>query len=112
MQQFTSKYKDQIHGVISGFDRLVFRGAPRRVSYPRGMEEYLWQNQIRFKDYQQHVKKTSEQLKEASLAPFRRRKLPVMYLRRGDVDKEQIARAIAEERGIRRGLVSTPWVPP
>jgi hypothetical protein len=105
MQQFTSKYKDQIYGVISGFDRLVFRGAPRRVSYPRGMEEYLWQNQIRFKDYQQHVKKTSEQLKEASLAPFRRRKLPVLYLRRGDADKEQIARAIAEERGIRKGLV-------
>lgn len=65
------------------FDRLVFRGAPRRVSYPRGVEEYLWQNQIRFKDYQQHVKKTSEQLKEASLAPFRRRKLGDVLAPRG-----------------------------
>lgn len=61
------KYKDQIVGVLSGFDRLVFRGSLRRLNYgyweqglgamvARGMEQYLWQNQILFKDYAQHVK--------------------------------------------------------
>src|SRR5262245_18812396 len=90
---------------MSGFDRLVFRGSLRRIIFQRGMEEYLWQNQIRFKDYHQHVKKISERLREASVAPLRRKKLPVMYLRRSDVDKEQIARAIAAERGIRSGAV-------
>jgi len=33
MQQFTSKYKDQIYGVISGFDRLVFNPAPLHVDF-------------------------------------------------------------------------------
>ena len=26
MQQFIEKYREQINGVLSGFDRLVFRG--------------------------------------------------------------------------------------
>ncbi len=53
------KYKDEIAGVVSGFDRLVFRGSLRRLNYgfwdrqlsamvARGMEEYLWQNRILF----------------------------------------------------------------
>ena len=31
MQQFIKKFKDQITGTLSGFDRLVFRGALRRL---------------------------------------------------------------------------------
>lgn len=33
MQEFISKYRDQINGVLSGFDRLVFRGTLRRLNY-------------------------------------------------------------------------------
>jgi len=33
MQQFIEKYRDQITGVLSGFDRLVFRGTLRRLNY-------------------------------------------------------------------------------
>jgi hypothetical protein len=98
MQQFIAKYQKQIYGVISGFDRLVLRGSPRRLIYPQGMEEYLWQNGVLCKDYQQHVKKISERVKKASLAPFCQNKLPVIYLSRGSADKEQIARSIAAER--------------
>jgi hypothetical protein len=61
MQQFIEKYADQILGSLSGFDRLVFRGSlrrlnigywdtKRRVQVAKGMEEYLWQNKIQFKD--------------------------------------------------------------
>jgi hypothetical protein len=105
MQQFIAKYQDQIQGVISGFDRLVLRGSLRRITFQRGMEEYLWQNHVLFKDYQQHVKKISEKVKEAAVAAFRQKKLPVIYLRRNDADKEKIARAIAAERGISAGPV-------
>lgn len=105
MHQFIAKYRDQIQGVTAGFDRVVFRGSLRRICFQRGMEEYLWQNKVLFKDYQQHVKKISERLKEASVAPFRQKKLPVVYLRRSDADKEQIARAIAAEHRISVGPV-------
>jgi len=33
MQQFNEKYHDQIMGVVTGFDRLVFRSSLRRLNY-------------------------------------------------------------------------------
>jgi DNA-binding HxlR family transcriptional regulator len=30
MEEFINKYREQIHGTLSGFDRLVFRGTLRR----------------------------------------------------------------------------------
>ena len=105
MDQFTAKYCEQIQGVLSGFDRLVLRGTPRRLSYAQGMEEYLWQNRILFKDYAAHVKRVSERIKKASLEPFRRQGLAVEFIRSMEIDKEAVARGIAESRGIQTGLV-------
>ena len=116
MEQFIEKYKDQIAGVLSGFDRLVFRGSLRRLNngwrdsilnavVAQGMEEYLWQNKILFKHYQDHVKRVSERVRKAALAPFEQRKIPVIFLRDPAADKNQIARDIASEKGVRSGLV-------
>jgi hypothetical protein len=111
MQQFIEKYGAQISGVLNGFDRLVFRGTLRRLNYgtwdrelkarvARGMEEYLWQNKILFKDYAEHVKRVSERLKKESLRPFEERKLPVVFLRSPSEDKEKLARRLALEKNI------------
>ena len=45
----------------------------------RGMEQYLWQNEVRFKDYAQHVKRASQALKESSLKPFQQQDRPVTF---------------------------------
>ena len=116
MQQFIEKYREQIQGVLTGFDRLVFRGSLRRLNYGRydvglkamvaqGMEAYLWQNQILFKDYQDHVKRISERLKKAALEPFEQQNLRPIFLRDPSEDKGKVARRVAEERGVRSGLV-------
>jgi hypothetical protein len=116
MQQFIEKYGDQIQGVVTGWDRLVLRGSVRRLNYgwwdeglqgfvARGMEEYLWQNKLLFKDYLQHVKQASEQVKSRSLEPFKRQNLPIVFLRSPTVNKDQLARRLAAERGIESGLV-------
>jgi hypothetical protein len=52
-----------------------------------------------FKDYAQHVKKISEQVKQGAVAPFVEQKPPVVYLRGGNVDKEGMAQTIAVKRG-------------
>jgi hypothetical protein len=116
MEQFTAKYQDQILGKVSGFDRLILRGSVDRLNRgiwmpskcvvrATGMEEYLWQNKILFKDYGRHVKRVSEQIKKASLAPFKRQDLPVVFLRSPSVDKDALARNIALKKGISTGLV-------
>ena len=38
MQQFIEKYRAHINGVLSGFDRLIFRGLLRRLHYGRWNE--------------------------------------------------------------------------
>jgi len=117
MQQFIGKFGEQICGTLSGFDRLVFRGSLRRLNIgfwdknqnvfiARGMEEYLWQRKILFKDYSQHVKQASERLKRAVQRPFERlgQKKPE-FLRSPSADKDQIARPIAADRNISSGPV-------
>jgi hypothetical protein len=116
MQQFIARYEDQIQGVVSGFDRLIFRGSLRRLNYGHwdrglgamiavGMEQYLWQNRILFKHYADHVKRVSERVKKACLRPWEEQKSPIVFLRGSQADKEQLARRIAAERNIREGLV-------
>ena len=102
--------------MLNGFDRLVARGSLRRLNYgmwdqslsatvARGMEQYLGQIKILFKDYAEQVKGVSEQLKRASLRPFEEQKLPVLFLRSPSVGKEELARRMAPEKKISRGLV-------
>src|SRR4051794_9908597 len=116
MQQFIEKFKNDICGVLSGFDRLVLRGSPRRldqcyfdpgrkIMVAKGMEEYLWQNQIRFKDYGEYVKKVSDRVKKAATRTYEEAGLPVICLRAADADKEECARQVAAERGIHIGPV-------
>jgi hypothetical protein len=44
MTRFTSRYAVLIDGTLSRFDRLVFRGSPRKIAYvptqPAGMRSW------------------------------------------------------------------------
>src|ERR1035441_5732476 len=41
MQQFIAKFEKEILGVMSGFDRVLFRGSLRRLNHSKGMKWYL-----------------------------------------------------------------------
>jgi hypothetical protein len=105
MKQFIARFENQIQGTLSGFDRVVFRGSLRRLTHPQGMKMYLIQNGLLCKQYQDHVKQVSQQLKEASLEPFRRQQLPIQHICDPKLDKDEIARRVAAERDIRQGNV-------
>jgi hypothetical protein len=105
MHEFSAKYADQITGVLSGFDRLVFRGTLRRLSYAFGLRGYLWANQVLLKDFGHHVQKVSETVKAGALETVAAAGRPVRYLYSSRDDKEEIARAIAREDGIEEGPV-------
>ncbi len=105
MKEFIAKFGDQINGVLCGFDRLVFRGHLRGISYLSGMERYLWANQVLKKEFGEHAEKVTERLKEASLAEAGRLQRPVRYLASSKISKEDVARAIAAKDRITDGLV-------
>ncbi len=41
MERFLQQYQPQIKGVLSGPDRMLFRGVLRSVCYVRGLEIFL-----------------------------------------------------------------------
>ena len=104
MNDFTSRYQDHISGVITGFDRLVFRGQ-LSLNHEAGMKGYLWANGIAWKDYGSHLDQVSRRVKETSLAVMESQQRPIRYLGRGEKNKEGMARAIAQSEGIRSGPV-------
>lgn len=105
MYEFIAKHQEQIVGVLSGFDRLVFRGTLRPIAYADGMKRYLRATHVLLKDFGRHVEAVSTRLKEASVAQARRLGRPVMYVPSGQTDKEAIARRIVTADGLADGLV-------
>ena len=105
MLKFIAAHQDQISGVLSGFDRLVFRGTLRSIAHAAGMRQYLSRNEILLKSFGAHVEQVSQHLKAASLAEAVAAGRPVRYLASAKVSKEHIARGIAVEDGSRQGWV-------
>jgi hypothetical protein len=104
MNEFISRYKERISGVITGFDRLVFRGN-LALNHEAGMKGYLWANGIAWKDYATHVSEVSQRVKQASLAGMEACQRPIRYLNSAKESKEEMARAIARRDGITSGPV-------
>ena len=105
MKEFIAKHQNEIAGVLSGFDRLVFRGTLRSISYPEGMMRYLWAQQVRLTEFGKHVQRVSEQVKQACKAQAEALGRPVKYLQSAGESKEELARGIAAREKIQQGLV-------
>lgn len=105
MGRFVRRYKDRIVGIVSGFDRLLFRGTLRSISYAQGMEAFLCSQGIRYKDFGPFAEKVSNSLKAHAEDLARRWKRPFQYLASPKVNKEEWAQRIAQRDGVTQGLV-------
>jgi hypothetical protein len=105
MHRFTTKYADRLAGVLSGFDRLVFRGTLRRLAFVDGLRDYLWARKVLLKDFGSHAEAVSKRIKEACLARAKTLEVPIEYLPSADTSKEEVARQLAQARGITTGPV-------
>lgn len=105
MQSFLRNLSGRVLGVLSGFDRLMFRGHLRTLMNPHGMNLYCWTNDVRFTDFKAHAQERTEALMAASLAEAKRLGRPVQYLAGAGARKEELARDLARRDGITDGLV-------
>lgn len=105
MQAFLSVFGAFVLGVLHGFDRLVFRGHLRQLSYDHGMDCYLSANHVLLKEFKDHAQERTALLLEASLADAKQQGRPVVYLNSSQISKEDEARRIAERDQIRQGLI-------
>jgi hypothetical protein len=104
MNQFIARYQPQLNGVLTGFDRLVFRGT-LPLNHESGLKGYLWANHLGLKDFAEHANQMSLQVKQASLAVMEQAHRPVRYLNSGKESKQEIAQKIAAEDQIHCGPV-------
>jgi hypothetical protein len=91
--------------MISGFDRIRFRGTVRLLANTSGVLSLLSHLSILLKDFAEFFAGVSETLKEASLAMAARAQRPVRYLPSAATCKEEVALRIAEEDRVRQGLI-------
>jgi hypothetical protein len=105
VKDFLQKHAKDVTGVLSGFDRLLFRGTIRMLSAPQGMRSYLWDQQVLLKDFGNHVLKVSTRLKDAVTKAVEDAGRPVVNLRAGSERKDLLARQIAERDDVKAGPV-------
>jgi hypothetical protein len=92
-------------GILSGFDRLVFRGSLREICYAEGMRRYLSTAGVLLKEFGAHAEAVTERVKAASLEAAKALGREVRYLPSAQVRKEEVAREIAVRDGIAEGLI-------
>jgi hypothetical protein len=105
MKAFLAVFGHLVLGVLHGFDRLVFRGHLRQLSYAHGMECYLSANRVLLKDFKAYAVERTAVLIDASLAEARRLNRPILYLNSSNISKEDKARRIATQDQVRDGLI-------
>jgi hypothetical protein len=94
---FTQLYQKSILGVIEGLDRIRFRGTDRMLSNVSGFSIALHKMGVLHKDFKQWADRTTKALRAHCEEQARKLGIEIRYLPSSNVDKEALAREIAQE---------------
>jgi hypothetical protein len=106
MKSFLLRFGGLIVSVLCGFDRLRFRGLSRLLSNPRGVNSYLYQHDLQFKDYARHAEHLTKTLVRDTQALAKAEGTSLVYLNSPNTDKEAMALDIARQRGLSSGRIA------
>jgi hypothetical protein len=105
MERFLKRHQGRHTGSITGFDRLLFRGILRSISYVEGLNYFMGNQRVPFKDFKAFVSKFSVGVKTRAERIARRAGRPFLYVPSGQADKEKRVREVLERDRIEEGLV-------
>jgi hypothetical protein len=106
MERFMTRYQDRIAGILTGFDRMLFRGTLRSISYPKGAQIWLSSRHVLLKDFATYAEDLTARIKAHATQVARDAQRPVEYLESSRVSKEDRARLIQQRDGITEGLIA------
>ena len=106
MKNFLRRFSAIVWGVLSGFDRVVFKGRLPQLYSPEGMNCYAAANHVRFLDFRVHPKEVTRQVMAASKVEWAKEAGRFRYLGNSRASKDQAAREILQERPIGEGLAA------
>ncbi len=105
MERFLKRHEGRIEGIISGFDRIQFRGTLRSIAYGKGIEIFLARQRVLMKDFASFAEGLSDRIKKHARTLAERQGRPYLYLESSKKSKEEVAVQILQEQGIEKGLI-------
>ena len=100
---FLMKHANRISGVLSCFDRVIFRGY-LPICHPRGVLGWLHQQGVDYFHFKDYAPRLAERLLQHAKDTARGTGRPYQYLAARQ-SKEELARGIATRDSVREGLV-------
>lgn len=98
-------YKNKIMGAISGFDRIRFRGTLRWLANQKGINRFLGCHHILLKDFKTWAMSITADIRDSCNKRADHFGIETIYLNRSRVNKEELARQVAQEKGIVTGPI-------
>lgn len=105
MERFLKRHQGRIKGIISGFDRILFKGTFRSISYSSGLEKWLASRRVLQKDFAVFAQSLSSKIIEHAKKFSEKQGRPFRYVASSSASKEDMARQILEEDPVAEGLI-------
>ncbi|MFQ5448456.1 MAG: MarR family transcriptional regulator [Saprospiraceae bacterium] len=105
MDLLTDRYRDQIAGVLSCYDRIVITGTLPQICYAQGMTGYLYHKNIRIFDYAKFAEPFRETLRKNAESLAKENGIEIEFVSKTHVRKESLVQKVLDKRGYAPGLV-------
>ncbi len=106
MRELIARFGKAVKGVLTGFDRIVFKGTILPLAHEEGAMSFLRWRGVLNRDYKSWMRAQTEALITAVDHTVREQTgKPIVWLNTWRADKEQLARKRQEQVGIETGVI-------
>jgi hypothetical protein len=105
MKQFITKHERSLVGVLSGWDRIRFRGTLRKLAVTKMMMSWLLDQRVLLKDFRPFAEGLTNTLKTSVEQVAAAAGKTVRYLASSVLSKEDLVQELIHREGLEEGLV-------
>ena len=105
VRRFLARHAANVTGVVSGFDRVVFRGSLPRLLRTLGMYYFLNESGVRLLDFKAYVQRITKQIQCAAKEEAALLDRPLVFITNSKASKEEMARQFLARDQVKEGLI-------
>jgi len=106
VELLTERYRNQIAGILSCYDRIIIQGTLPKWCYASGMTSYFYERQIRIFDYPKWAQPLQDAIRENTERLASENGIEIEFVRsKKSFRKEKRVKEILNQRGEEPGLV-------
>jgi hypothetical protein len=106
MDTLLNKFATVVNGVITGFDRIIFKGMIRPIMHSSGMESFLVSKKVLNKDFKSYTMAQSQAIIESAESIAKEQTgRGIKYIPSTNERKETLAHNQQKENGVKEGMI-------